>query len=75
MYRTIKLRPIGSSTGVILPKEVLEEMHVENGDEMFMVRTDQGILLTPHDPDFFDAMEAFNQVRKQYRNAFRELAK
>ena len=39
-----------------------------------MVRTAQGILLTPFDPAFEAGMRAFEAVNIGYRNALRELA-
>ncbi|HEX7243617.1 MAG TPA: hypothetical protein VF263_25245 [Longimicrobiaceae bacterium] len=72
---TIKLRPVGGSTGAIFPKEVLEELHVGSGDTLHLVRTERGYELTPYDPDFDEAMAAFEEIRRKHRNAFRELAK
>ena len=56
------------------PLRRLDELHLENGDEVLVVRTDQGIMLTPFDPDFEAAMGAFETGRKKFRNALRELA-
>jgi antitoxin MazE len=39
------------------------------------VETEHGILITPFDPDFADAMAAYEESAKKYRNALRELAK
>lgn len=75
MHKTTKLRRIGTSLGAILPKEILDELHVGNGDEMLVVRTEQGIILTPYDPDFEQAMAVFDRGRKKFRNALRELSK
>lgn len=75
VHTTIKLRPVGSSTGAIFPKEVLEDLHVSSGDTLHLIRTERGYELTPFDPDFEEAMAAFEVVRRQHRNAFRELAK
>jgi hypothetical protein len=36
--------------------------------------TPDGVNLTPYDPDFDDAMAAFERTRAKYRNALRELA-
>lgn len=74
MHRTTKLRRIGTSSGVILPKEILEDLHVGDGDELIVTRTAEGVTLTPYDPNFARAMEAFERGRKKYRNALRELA-
>lgn len=73
--KTTRLRRIGTSTGVILPKEVLDEMNVAAGDEITLVRTERGIELIPYDPEFEEMMEVYRQGAKKYRNALRELAK
>lgn len=75
MHKTTRLRKIGSSLGAILPKEILDELSVGNGDEMLVIRTDQGIMLTPYDPDFEEAMAIFDRGRKKFRNALRELSR
>lgn len=73
--RTLKLRKIGSSVGVILPKEMLEALHLSEGDQLFADATQDGLQLTPYDPEFEAAMEAFGRTRKKYRNALHQLAK
>ena len=50
-------------------------VRLASGDELLVVRTSEGILLTPYDPDFADGMAAFDRGRKKYRNALRELAR
>ena len=46
----LKITTIGTSSGVILPKEVLSRLKVEKGDQIFMVEPQDGYLLTPYDP-------------------------
>ncbi|MEL7355966.1 MAG: AbrB/MazE/SpoVT family DNA-binding domain-containing protein [Cyanobacteria bacterium J06560_6] len=36
-----KLRRIGDSLGVTFPKELLEELNVKEGDELYLVKTKQ----------------------------------
>ncbi|MBF0266383.1 MAG: AbrB/MazE/SpoVT family DNA-binding domain-containing protein [Gammaproteobacteria bacterium] len=72
---TLKLRKVGSSVGVILPKELLDKFHLIEGDEVFADTNNEGLQLTPYDPEFEDTMEAFNNTRKKYRNALHQLAK
>ncbi|MFQ5755825.1 MAG: AbrB/MazE/SpoVT family DNA-binding domain-containing protein [Acidiferrobacterales bacterium] len=74
MY-TLKARKIGNSVGVILPREVLEKYHIQEGDTLFGNVGTDGVYLTPYDPSFETAMKAFERTRRKYRNAFRELAK
>jgi antitoxin MazE len=75
MVATVKLRKIGNSLGLILPKEVADQMHVSEGDTLHVVTDANGAHLTPYDPNFDAAMDAFEQTRRKYRNALRALAK
>jgi len=71
----LKVRKVGNSHGVVLPKEVLAELGVGENDVLILTRTPQGIVLTPYDPNLAEAMKVFEEGRKRYRNALRELAK
>jgi len=75
MAATVKLRKIGDSPGLILPKEVADQLHVSEGDTLHVVTDANGAHLTPYDPNFNSAMEAFEQTRRKYRNALRTLAR
>ena len=72
---TLKLRKVGSSVGVIIPKDMLDTLHLAEGDQIYARANGDGIHLTPYDPDFDAAMEAFGRTRRKYRNALRKLAK
>jgi putative addiction module antidote len=74
-HTTIKIQRVGGSVGAILPKEVLEALHAEIGDTLHLVRTERGYELTAFDPDLDEAMAAFEVIRREHRNAFRELTK
>lgn len=75
MVRTVKLRKMGGSIGATLPKDLAERLHLDVGDEVFVVATDEGLLITPYDPTFDKAMSAYRRGAKKYKNALRELAK
>jgi putative addiction module antidote len=75
MVRKVTLRRMGGSVGATLPKDIADRLHVEAGDEVFMIETDSGVLLTPYDPAFDKAVAAFQRGARKYRNALRELAK
>jgi putative addiction module antidote len=72
---TVKLRKIGNSLGLILPKDVAEHLHVGEGDTLHVITDADGARLTAFDPDFDRAMTAFDRTRRKYRNALRALAK
>lgn len=75
MAAKLKVRKIGNSVGLILPKEVAEQLRVGEDDTVHYVVDTNGLHVTPFDPDFDAAMEAFEETRRKYRNALRTLAK
>ena len=75
MVRKVTLRKMGGSVGATIPKDLAERMHVQAGDEVFVVETEQGVFLTPYDPAFQQAMKAYERTASKYRNALRELAR
>lgn len=75
MVKRVTLRKMGGSVGATLPKDMADRLHVAPGDEVFVVETENGILITPYDPDFQNAMTAYERTASKYRNALRELAK
>ena len=72
---TLKLRAIGNSVGVVLPKELLAELQVAEGDTLFAVRTPDGFRLTKSDPEFEQDMETARRLMKRWHNVLHELAK
>ena len=74
MVKEITLRQVGSSVSVTLPKDMMDRLHVGPGDKMFAVETENGVLLTPYAPDLDAAMQAFQDVRRQYQNTLGKLA-
>jgi putative addiction module antidote len=74
MYK-LKLRQIGTSVGVVLPKEALAALKVEKGDVIFLTEHKDGFRLTPADPTVEEQIEAGRRFMKEYREAFRALAK
>lgn len=75
MASTVQVRKIGNSYGVILSKALLQELEVEDGDTLYLVRTPDGIRLSSYDPDFAEAVSAGREYMDEHRDAFRELAK
>ncbi len=74
MVQEIILRRSGRSVTATLPKEMAERLQLKPGDRIFAVETENGVLLTPYDPEFHDVMQAFTEVRRQYRNTLKKLA-
>ena len=70
-----KLRKIGTSVGVVLPKEVLPRLRVVEGDQLFLHETRHGVELSPHDPAFAADREVARKIMKKRRGVLHELAK
>ncbi len=75
MNKPLKLIPIGNSTGVILPKDLLSELGAEQGDSVFPVRTQRGIELRRSDSEFEEEMKLAREIMRKDRAILRELAK
>jgi putative addiction module antidote len=72
----LSLKRIGNSTGLILPKELLAKLGLQEGDEVFASPTAKGGLeLSPFDPSFEDSMRLAEEIIEEYKDTLRELAK
>jgi len=75
MATRLKLRRIGNSVGLVLPKEVLAHLRVAEGDLVTVTAAQDGVRLTAGNPEFGETMAVFESLNRRYRNALRELAK
>lgn len=72
----LKIRKIGNASGVILPREILKKLQLEEGDKVFFTESaDGGYKITPYDPEFEQQMKLAKGIMSRYRNTLRELAK
>ena len=71
----LKVTGVGSSTGVILPKEALARLKVVKGDSVFLTESVDGFRITPYDPQFEEQMSLARKFMRDRRDALRELAK
>jgi len=72
----LKVRPIGNSLGVVLPKEVLARLNLKNGDSLHLTEAPDGSMrITAYDPAFEAQMRIAREGMGRFRNALRELAK
>ena len=76
MILELKLRKVGNSLGVVLPKEALARLNSGEGDTLvFSESSDGGFRVTPDKNDFAHQMAVAEGIAQRYRNALRELAK
>lgn len=72
----LRIRKVGNSLGMVMPKDVVAKLNVKDGDSVFLTQAPDGSLrITPYDPAFEEQMDAARQGMATYRNTLRELAK
>ncbi|MFZ4589200.1 MAG: AbrB/MazE/SpoVT family DNA-binding domain-containing protein [Terrimicrobiaceae bacterium] len=76
MLAQSKVRKIGNSLGIVLPKEALQQLQAEEGTILYLTESPEcSLRITPERPGFKEFMEIADKGMKKYRNALRELAK
>jgi putative addiction module antidote len=65
----------GTVLSIAIPDEVAERLGIKAGDTLFAIDLAGGVLLTPFDPHFEEAMGHYRRGAKRYRSALRELAR
>jgi putative addiction module antidote len=70
---SLKLTAVGNSTGVVLPKEILQRLRVNRGDVLYVIETPRGIELTPCNPEFTGQMEVAERAMREDRDVLRKL--
>jgi putative addiction module antidote len=71
-----KIRRIGNSLGVVLPREAVRHLRVKEGDEVYLSEAPHCTLrMTPEQEDFARKMAKAEDLMNRYRNALSELAK
>jgi len=72
---TLKLRAVGNSVGVVLPKDLLIRLGLGEGDTLHVIEAPDGFRLKRSDPAFERQMQEARRVMRRRRAVLRELAK
>ncbi len=76
MVLELKLRKVGNSVGVVLPKEALSHLKVKEGDVVCVTESADGSLrVSPNSAAVRRQLEVAQDVIRRYRNTLRELAR
>jgi putative addiction module antidote len=76
MMLELKLRKVGNSVGLVLPKEALARLNAADGDAVYLTETtDGGFRITATNPEFARKLKVAGRLSRRYRNALKELAK
>lgn len=69
------VRRVGNSLGITLPKTIVDTYCLHEGDELHLIETEDGVMLTPFSPGFAQWAKVYEKTHKRYRNTLRALAK
>ena len=72
--QSLKITTVGNSAGIVLTREILDRLHVEKGDSLYVLETPNGIELTPYNPAFGKQMDVAERVMREDRDVLRKLA-
>jgi putative addiction module antidote len=70
-----KIRQMGNSLGITLPKQLIDELHLKSGDKLTIEKKGANLELKPTDPDFEEWAKAYRQANIDYKVVLKELAK
>jgi putative addiction module antidote len=74
MTYKVKVTTVGSSTGIVLPKELLGKLNISKGDTLYVTETPDGVQLTPYNDEFAKTMDVAQDIMRRYRDTLRKLA-
>jgi hypothetical protein len=74
MVVEVTLQQAGGLVSATIPCEMACRFHLQPGDRVQAIETEQGILLTPFDPAVQEALALASDVARQFQPALRELA-
>jgi putative addiction module antidote len=74
MATAVKITTIGNSVGIVLPKEILNRLHVEKGDTLYLTESPDGVRLSPYNAEFAEKLDVFEQVMRENRDVLKRLA-
>ena len=74
MTNKLKITTVGSSAGVVLPKEILAKLRVGKGDMLSVTETPDGIELRAYDEEFAEDMAIAERVMRENRDLLKKLA-
>lgn len=72
--KTIKLRKVGNSFGFTVPKELIEKYNLKEGEELHVIKKNDGFTLTPYDPKFEKWAKGFERTNIKYKNTLKKLS-
>ena len=72
----VRIRKIGESDGLILPRALMQRLGLKRGQELHITELPQGgFQASPFDPDFETTMQIVDSIIDEYRDTLGSLAR
>lgn len=71
---SVKITTVGNSLGIVLPREVLQRLRVDKGDQLYLVETRGGVELVAYEPEVLAQIEALERTARVERTVLRGLS-
>ncbi len=70
----LKVTTVGNSAGVVLPKEILDRLHLSKGDSLYLSEEPDGYKITPYNKEFIEQMDLAEDIMRKDRDVLKVLA-
>jgi putative addiction module antidote len=74
MATAVKVTTVGNSVGIVLPREILNRLHVEKGDTLYITESPDGVHLSAYDERFARNLDAMERIMRENRDVLKKLA-
>jgi putative addiction module antidote len=74
MTATAKITKVGNSSAIIIPKDIMDRLHLGQGDLLSITQTQKGIEVTPYDAKKANQLELARKIMRKNRNMLKKLA-
>lgn len=71
---TVKIIQVGDSAGIVLPKDILARLRVDQGDVLEVIETPNGVELVPSSQDAASQIKVAKEVMREDQDVLRKLA-
>ena len=72
----LKVRKIGNSLGIVLPKETLQRLNIVEGETLYLTESfENGYRMTPYNENFSKQIAIAEEIMREDRDLLKELAK
>jgi putative addiction module antidote len=74
MATIVEVTAVGDAAGIILPREIMDKLHVQKGDKLYLTEVEGSVQLSPHAPDFQAKIAVGERVMQENWSVLRKLA-